>query len=171
MSSFLLCRHFAFILILAISLLACSQAENTPEEVAMQWKIYMDHGDYAAAKLLSTPNAVEFIEFIERLDADMEDLDLEDMDYPPMVTSDQVTCEVSGSKALCIICCDEMGNHEEIDLILKNGKWLVDLEFDPALEQDLRDFERMMEELQELMEQSKEHGEFPLPEEDLLPEM
>lgn len=164
-------RHFTFILILAISLLACSQVENTPEDVAMQWKVYMDQGDFSAAKLLSTPSAIEFIEFIERLDAGMEDLDFDDMEHPQAITSDQVTCEVSGTTALCIVCCDEMGNYEEIDLVLKNGKWLVDLEFDPAIEQDLRDFERMMEELQELMEQSQEQGNFPLPEEDLLPEM
>ncbi len=150
---------------------SCQDAPPPPDDVALTWKTLMDDGDFEAAKAISTPRAVDFINFIQRLNKEWDDLDIEfeeeEEEYIPGKPGDYtVECTYRGSKARCTICCDDLGNAEEFDLVLIDGAWYVDLEFDEALEQDFLDYEKMMQDLEELL---RESGGYEYEDEELPP--
>jgi hypothetical protein len=115
------------LLILSAALLfvfGCGGTAKTPEDVALEFAKAMDKGDFKGAKAFGTESTNKMLEMVEPMLASMGDKIKEEMGKGKF---EKATCEGTGDKKNCKVCCDDKGNEMDLVLVQKDGKWLVDM--------------------------------------------
>jgi len=144
-------KYLFFFLASLLLILSCQTAEplpNTPETVSRQWQEYINNNQFAKAKTLSTPNAKEWVNWIEKMIVVEEPGEA----LPPPVFL-EMNCKVLGNKATCLFLQEDAGEQyrDSFFLFKINGQWLVDipeedLEMDETLEQLMNQMEGIINE-------------------------
>ena len=145
---------FKYLFLFAVSLLlilSCQTAEplpNTPETVSRQWQEYINNNQFSEAKKLSTPNAKEWVNWIENMIIEEDP----GQSLPPPVFL-EIDCKEKGDKATCLFLQEDAGEQyrDSFFLFKINGQWLVDipeedLEMDDTMEQLLNQMEEIIHE-------------------------
>ncbi len=119
---------------------------NTPETVARQWQQYVDENKFEAAKVLSAPNASEWLQWVsETLTEEMLE---EDTLAPVKILG--MTCVENTNRAACAYSFDDNGliYQDTFVLLQVAGQWLVDIPKEALIESDDM-IEAMIKEKQE----------------------
>ena len=136
---------YSFFIVSVLLLFVFCQSEaplpNTPETVSKQWQDYINDNQFEAAKKLSTPNAEEWLTWIQEMIVTEEPGE----ELPPPVFL-KMDCKENGNKATCVYLQEDVGEQirDSFFLLKINGQWLVDIP-----EEDLK----MEEGLEELIDQ------------------
>ena len=116
---------------------------NEPKAVSLKWQSLLNNNQFAEAKKWSTPNAVEWLEWLEATISSADSL----MTLPLFI---QGTCREVGEKATCVFLMEDAGElyQDSIFLLKIKGQWLVDIPAedlieDPAFEQLIEGIEAM----------------------------
>jgi hypothetical protein len=122
----------ALVAFVVVALNAC-KSSDTPDKVAEKFLTALNKGDTTEAKSLATVESESFIRFyggMAQLGGGAKDVKIEGM-----------KCKEDGDKAKCDYT--ENSEAKQIDLVKKDGKWLVDmkkespsLDMNPEPEQD-----------------------------------
>ena len=114
---------FSTLLLATIVIVSCSN-KNSPKEVATTWLNGFYHMDYAAAKKVSTPETDTLISQLEQLSGMMTtDSSRKEMKKIVITVKD---VKEDGNKAVATYTLSENPSKEQkIDLVKKDGKWLV----------------------------------------------
>ena len=95
------------------------KAKVSPEKTIAQFFELMNAKEFEKAKESGTENTREYIEMIESY------VMLGGKATP--LPFQKTVCEVKGKIAKCTYCCNHRKESETISLVLKKGKWYVDL--------------------------------------------
>lgn len=95
------------------------KAKVSPEETITQFFELMNALEFEKAKELGTESTLEYIEMIESY------VMLGGKNKP--MPFKKVECVVEKDLAKCTYCCNHRKEQETISLVLKKGKWYVDL--------------------------------------------
>ena len=102
-----------------VAFAACKGGSADPKGVATQFVTALDSKDYTTAKSLSTEESAQMLSMVETIGAAVPD-------DGKKAKIDKMTCTETGEKASCTYCCDRDGKDGKVDLVKKDGKWLVD---------------------------------------------
>jgi hypothetical protein len=108
----------------SVMLTSCRQIES-PEAVVAKFVNHYANREFEEAKQYGTASTIEIVEMTALLDSYGFYMEQEEVH---LISKDDVTCEVSGSTALCSF--DEYGETVQLSLVLENRKWLVDMNMD-----------------------------------------
>ena len=97
-----------------VALIACKGGE-TPEAVAEKYLNHIAKQEWAEAKKLGTENTQQLVDMLASFggNAEVKDVKIEEM-----------KCEVNGEAAVCNFKSN--GEADKLDMVKKDGKWLVD---------------------------------------------
>lgn len=147
----LIIKYFSWTFIGSLFFLSCQNTEplpNTPESVSKQWQEYINNNQFPEAKRLSTPNAKEWVSWLEKMLIQEEPGE----ELPPPVFL-QMNCNESNNKATCLYLQQDAGEayRDSFFLLKINGQWLIDipeedLEMDETMEQLFNQMEEMINE-------------------------
>lgn len=123
-----------------------------PEKVARKWQESMDKNQFDQARALSTENAKEIVNMIERL----IEVDQGEEDWLVETVFKEMTCQENKDNAICRCLIEEDGEvfQDSFILVKVEGKWLVDI-----AEEDLKEgpgIEQMIKELEGIMDEALE---------------
>lgn len=144
-------KYLLFFTASLLLILSCQTAEplpNTPETVSRQWQEHINNNQFAQAKKLSTTNAKEWVNWIEKMIVEEEPGEA----LPPPIFL-EMTCKEIGDKATCLFLQEDAGEQfrDSFFLFKINGQWLVDipeedLEMDDTMEQLFNQMEDIINE-------------------------
>lgn len=103
----------AVVVVFAIS--ACKNSEK-PEQVAEKFLKHMEKKAYDDAKKLATKESAEAIDQVKNFDFEIKST--------KETKIEGMTCKIENEKANCTY--KKNGDNNKIDLVKKDGKWLVD---------------------------------------------
>jgi hypothetical protein len=109
----------AVIAVIIVAFNACGSKTNSPEGVAEKWAGHFYKKEFAEAKKLSTEETQKNLDQFEQFSAQGGDQAKKD------VKVENMKCVVTGENAACTYLAD--GKEEKIDLVQKDGKWLVNM--------------------------------------------
>lgn len=98
----------------AITFSSCG-TKNTPEAVADKFLTHISNGDYDKAAEYGTAGTKQMLQMVKAFGGD---------DMPKQAKPENLVCEVEDNKAKCTYTVN--GEEDSIDLVLVDGKWLVD---------------------------------------------
>jgi hypothetical protein len=107
----------AVIAIAVITMNACKNAD-TPDKVAEKYLNHIAKKEFADAKKLATPESAASIDMLESFSKMGGDQAKE-------TKIENIKCKEDGDKAACDFT--ENGEAKKIDLVKKDGKWLVEM--------------------------------------------
>ena len=118
---------------------ANARPPKSPEEVVLTWQKHLDNNEFEAAKKLSSPDGVEWIETIQVF-----------LEEEPISTTTEflnLHCTAFDSTAQCVYLFEDEDGQQIQDtffLLKLNNQWLVDIpkedsEMDEALLEELFD--------------------------------
>ena len=107
----------AVIAIAVISFNACKNSD-TPDKVAEKFLNHLNKKEFAEAKKLATPESAAMIEM-------QESFSKMGGEQAKEAKIENMKCKEEGDKATCDYTKD--GEAEKIELVKKDGKWLVDM--------------------------------------------
>ncbi len=117
----------AVLAVVIFAINACGSKTDTPEAVATTFLGHLNKKEYAKAKELGTDQTKEYLATLESFDSFGGEQDKKE------VKIENMKCNTTEDKANCTYLGD--GKEETIDLVKKDGKWLVDMKkeaTDPA---------------------------------------
>src|SRR5690606_32172558 len=100
-----------------------------PEEAAANFINAMNNQDFETAKKHCTEGTYKLVDFLSGL-YDMAKQEGAEFSKAEEVKVEELTCTVDGEKAKCSFCCDEEGKPTEVDMVMVNKEWKVNIEFD-----------------------------------------
>jgi hypothetical protein len=109
----------AVLAIVIVAINACGSKTETPEAVATTFLGHLNKKEYAKAKELGTDQTKEYLATLESFDSFGGDQEKKE------VKIENMKCTTTEEKANCTYLGD--GKEETIDLLKKDGKWLVDM--------------------------------------------
>ncbi len=94
---------------------------NHPQEILVEWQKLVDLGQFAQAKLLSTDSTKIWLDEIAQIEVDDDSIAVSQLQ--------QIHCDISHDTADCTYYILEDGEklYNSIQLVKKNGVWLVDI--------------------------------------------
>jgi len=102
--------------------------QTGPESTFIQWQKYVDVGDFAKAKSLSTTTTILWLQEIAEIDAD-------DSSTTKNILTNikNISCTLENDTAYCSYQILEEGEtlSNSIQLVKLKGEWLVDIHDDP----------------------------------------
>jgi len=103
-------------------------AQNSPESIFAQWQKYVDAGDFAKAKTLSTPATILWLKEIADIDGD--DSTSINNEFTQI---QNFSCTIKDDTASCnyLIIEEDEKLSNSIQLVKIKGEWLVDIHDDP----------------------------------------
>jgi hypothetical protein len=110
----------AVVAIIIVAFNACGSKTDTPEGVAEKFLNHMAKKEYAEAKKLGTEQTGQWVDMMESFgqiggtEGEQKETKVENL-----------KCDTKEDKSSCTYTTD--GKEEKIDLIKKDGKWLVDM--------------------------------------------
>jgi hypothetical protein len=118
---------FSSVVLILVLLSACVNqpaSDNTPpEDVLFKWQGFVDQDMYDSARVYSTGEALEFVQFLESI------TDNSDSDRIVSITLlRELNCTIQGDSAVCsYLTKDEIGNDIPDTVIMKriNRRWMV----------------------------------------------
>jgi hypothetical protein len=120
---------------------ACGK-KQTPEQVASKFLNLLEEQKFDEAKKFGTDQTVQILDMYKSLSA--MSTGMAEEETTPAEIKD-LECIIEGEKAICSYTID--GEFDQLPLILKDGKWLVDLKKESPF--DDMDFEMEEEEIEE----------------------
>ena len=115
--------NFILVAIVATAVVSCKK--TGPESVAKDFVMALDSKDYDKAKALGTDDTKQMVDLIKSLAG-----------MTPATNKhtkiDKMDCKVDGDKGVCSYCCTAEGADDKVDVVLKDGKWLVDMKKNPG---------------------------------------
>jgi len=107
----------AVIALAVITMNAC-KSSDTPEKVAEKFLNHINKKEFAEAKKIATPESAASIDMLESF-AKMGG------EQTKETKIENMKCKIDGDKAACDYT--ENGEAKKLDLIKKDGKWLVEM--------------------------------------------
>jgi hypothetical protein len=109
----------AVVAIIVVAINACGSKTDTPEAVAEKFLGHLNKKEYSEAKKLGTEQTGQMIDMMESFGSAGGDQEKKD------VKIENMKCTPTDDKAACTYTSD--GKEEKIELVKKDGKWLVDM--------------------------------------------
>ncbi len=109
--------------IIATAVTSCKK--NGPEAVAKDFVMALDSKDYDKAKSLGTEDTKSMVDLIKSLAGMTPASDKH-------AKIDKMDCKVDGDKGVCTYCCTAEGVEDKVEVVRKDGKWLVDMKKNPG---------------------------------------
>ena len=113
------------ILVAAIATAVTSCKKTGPESTAKDFVMALDSKDYDKAKSLGTEDTKSMVDLIKSLAGMTPATDKH-------AKIDKIDCKINGDKGVCTYCCTAEGQEDKVELVLKDGKWLVDMKKNPG---------------------------------------
>jgi hypothetical protein len=113
-------KLLGIVLILAVAFSGCKKSTESPESVAKKFLDHLNKKEYAEAKALGTEATGQIISMMES----MQGMAGGEAEMPEVVYED-MKAEVDGEKALVTYTVE--GKEEKLNMVLVEGKWLVDM--------------------------------------------
>ncbi|MEY4926654.1 MAG: hypothetical protein RI894_1090 [Bacteroidota bacterium] len=104
--------------IIATAVTSCKK--NGPEAVAKDFVMALDSKDYDKAKSFGTEDTKSMVDLIKNFASMAPASDKH-------AKIDKMDCKVDGDKGVCTYCCTAEGVEDKVDVVRKDGKWLVDM--------------------------------------------
>jgi hypothetical protein len=117
-------------MIALVSFSSCGNS-SSPEAVALAFMKHVGELDFEAAAKLSDEKIQGFLTMAGSKKKEMQDKETPEEKAKRVENNKKLksaTCEVKGDKATCKLCCDLGSENESVDLIKKDGKWLVTID-------------------------------------------
>ena len=112
---------FSTLLLAAVMVVSCNK--NSAKDVATTWLTGFYHMDYEAAKKVSTEDTKNLISQLQQLTGMISDSSKTEMKKISVTVKD---VKENGDKAVATYTLsDSPGKEQKIDLVKKDGKWLV----------------------------------------------
>lgn len=115
--------NFILVAIVATAVVSCKK--SGPEAVAKDFVMALDSKDYDKAKSLGTDDTKAMVDLIKSLAGMAPASDKH-------AKIDKMDCKVDGDKGTCTYCCTAEGAEDKVELVQKDGKWLVDMKKNPG---------------------------------------
>jgi hypothetical protein len=109
----------AVVAIMIVAFNACGSKSDTPEAVAEKFLNHLNKKEYADAKKLGTEQTGQMIDMMESFGAAGGNAEKKD------VKIENMKCTTTDDKSACTYTAE--GKEEKIELVKKDGKWLVDM--------------------------------------------
>jgi len=109
----------AVVLVALIVVGACSSSSSDPKDVAEKFLNHLNAKEYDKAKALGTESTVQMIEMMKSFSG------MEGVEESEPAKIENLKCEIDADKATCTFT--QKGEEDKIDLVKKDGKWLVDM--------------------------------------------
>jgi len=136
----------AIILTAILLISACKQSVDTPEEVAETFLNHITKKEYAEAKTYGTESTGKMIDLIESFTKmDGEELD-EEIKEP---VYEDIKAVIDGETAIVTYKAD--GLEEKINMVLQDGKWLVDMRKEDSSGDEIKQIQETEEEYENLV--------------------
>lgn len=129
---------------------SCGGGANTPEKVTEKFLSHLNKKEYAEAKKLGTEATGQYIDMI----ASLGDLGGAEEVKEPKI--ENIKCTEEAETAKCTYTSD--GKEESLDLVKKDGKWLVDMKKetpDMDMDMDMDSDTAVTEETDDVVEENK----------------
>jgi len=141
-------KYFSLFLLLLLSIVACKnqqqqeEVSNNPKAVSLKWQLLLNTNQFAEAKQWSTPNAIEWLEWI---DQKISPADRTEVNPPLFIEGN---CVEVGNKATCVFLMEDNGEmyQDSLFLLKISGKWLVDIPEENLMED--ASIEQLFEEME-----------------------
>ncbi len=117
---------FLWIILLISMILQSCKSEESPETITRKFANHFAAAEYLQATQYGTESTVELLEMMESLAS--VGFYLPEEEDIVTITDDDVTCKINGETALCSYL--EYGEPIELELIKRDGKWLIDIALD-----------------------------------------
>lgn len=111
------------IAILAITVVSCG-SKSSPKDVAVKFTKALNSMDFEGAKKLGTPETSKMLDMIASISSMMPDSLKEQAKNFKVEAKDE---KIDGDKASVMVTNGDKGE-EKIDLVKKDGKWLVNMD-------------------------------------------
>jgi len=138
-------RYNFLVLFVAMLLIGCGKDANSPEAITTQFVELMTTGKKEEAAKLGTEPTSRYLDFRET------SMEMIGEDDDPIDVS-SVKCFVEGERANCLMCCDVNGEKQNITLVKKENKWLVDINVDVLI----KELDEAMSDLDEAQKEEEE---------------
>lgn len=109
----------AVLAIVIVAFNACGSKTDTPEAVAEKFLNHLNKKEYAEAKKMGTEQTGQMIDMMESFSS------MGAEDTKKEVKIENMKCTTTEDKSNCTYTSD--GKEDKIDLVKKDGKWLVDM--------------------------------------------
>jgi hypothetical protein len=109
----------AVVAVIIFAINACGSKTDTPEAVAEKFLGHLNKKEYADAKKLGTEQTQQMIDMMESFGSVGGDQEKKD------VKVENMKCTTDADKSSCTYTSE--GKEEKIELVKKDGKWLVDM--------------------------------------------
>lgn len=121
-------KNSSLALAAVFALSACGSKTATPETAAIEFSQAIGSLDFTKAKALATPETQSLLDMLASMAAAATPEDKK-KGAEEAKNLKSAKCTVDGEKAKCTVCCSPDGKESEqaIDLIKKDGKWLVSI--------------------------------------------
>jgi ketosteroid isomerase-like protein len=113
------------LLVATIAIAVTSCKKSGPENVAKDFVMALDSKDYDKAKSFGTEDTKAMVDLIKNLAGMTPATDKH-------AKIDKMDCKVDGDKGVCTYCCTAEGQDDKVDVVRKDGKWLVDMKKNPG---------------------------------------
>jgi hypothetical protein len=115
-------RLIVVVLVLAISFNACKRTDS-PEAVTEKFMNHLMAGEFSEAKEYGTESTQQMMQMFEALESLGGETFAQDDATPEKIKN--IECEIDGDTAICRF--EENGEMSEVNLLMVDGKWLVDM--------------------------------------------
>ena len=110
---------FAVLAVAILAINACGGKKESPEAVAEKFLNHLNKKEYAEAKKLGTEQTGQMIDMMESFSS------IGGAETKKEAKIESLKCETKDDKSACTYTSD--GKEEKVDLVKKDGKWLVDM--------------------------------------------
>lgn len=121
-----------FYFLLVSGLLHSCKTEDGPEIVTRKFANHFAAAEYQQATQYGTESTIQLLEMMESLAS--VGFYLPEEEDIVTITDDDITCKITGETAVCSYL--EYGEQIELNLLKRDGKWLIDIALDDFSEDE-----------------------------------
>lgn len=124
--------NILWIVFLFAAVLSSCKSEDSPETVTRKFANHFSAAEYQEATQYGTESTVQLLEMMESLAS--VGFYLPEEEDIITITEDEITCTINGETAVCSYL--EYGEQIDLNLIKREGKWLIDIALDDFTEDE-----------------------------------
>lgn len=109
----------AVVAVIIVAINACGSKTDTPEAVAEKFLTHLNKKEYAEAKKLGTEQTSQWVDMMESFSSIGGEQEQKEAKI------ENIKCDTKEETSTCTYLSD--GKEEKIELVKKDGKWLVDM--------------------------------------------
>jgi hypothetical protein len=121
-----------WLVVLFGTVLHSCKSEEDPETVTRKFANHFAAAEYQQATQYGTESTIQLLEMMESLAS--VGFYLPEEEDIVTITEDDITCQINGESAICSYL--EYGEQIDLNLVKREGKWLIDIALDDFTEDE-----------------------------------